>query len=370
MNIAWSSIVVAVTLAASCDANRNPGPAHPKVASPPPPPASPPAPPPKPPAPPPKPEPPPLPPQLASFATGSVQFAATRGDGSHVDRRSFVAGEPIYATITLPAAMSPRASGVHLRFVAEWTPSSTDTYRSCGFYDWESDRFAPGGSYGGVSYGGVQVGGVEVGGRRSKALDDTGFDAAIVERADMPADFDLGCSEMIRNDAARPGAVAQLRFRLLATYGPREIAIIDSTIDLDFSDPAASRTQIAQLDAVRAVEEHKRAQKRHLPASRMPSLENAALVAVREAISGRKALAGDVVHRVVIFQNDFRLNRNERSSVVIDRYVQGVAVVRKPDRTCWFVELRLSQAFDGIQYRRLTAGLADNLTEIACTNVP
>lgn len=294
------------------------------------------------------PPPPPLPQKLAELGTGSFELASgPTGDPKRTIRAAFVAGDPIYARLTVARSLGLRGSDVTLDVVADW--KSTDgRQNTCS----------------------TTIDGTTKGGAR--ALVATSFDVSIVPiPGATEAEVPIACRDRIRADWTHGKlGVATLRIRLVATLNGRSTDVALATVPLAGNDEAASRTRWDALDAAADAEERRLASQRRMPASLMPSLDAAAMVAVRERIEDEHITEFTPL-RVVMTERDYTLERDERTSIVLRRDIMGLVAFRKPDATCILETVELTQEFDGVRYRRLVADFPTKPSgpALPCANV-
>jgi hypothetical protein len=206
----------------------------------------------------------------------------------------------------------------------------------------------------------------------TRALVARTFEVAILPLPGAPeADVDTTCTETLRADlSAAQGGVSQLSTRLVASYAGRSVDVAAGTVEVDFTDASAVRARFAAIDAAAAAEEKKLAAQRRMPTSLMPTLDGLALISVRETIQDRK-LTEFTPLRVVLVERDFTIERDDKTSVVLRRYIPGVVAFRRPDGTCFMEPADFEQEFDGVHYGRLAADF-DAVPKggtLACANV-
>ncbi len=278
------------------------------------------------------PHPPPLPAQLADLGTGTATFSTVPGpDPKRPMVERIVAGDPIYARVTVPHSLRTSTTAVTFAVVAEWKrpDGRLQTCRS-------------------------PIDGTSKSGAR--ALVSTSFEVSIFALPGAPeADVVLHCEEWIRSEATTGAlGMASLRLHLTASYEGRWTDVVDARVQLDGTDRTATAQRLARIDLAAQAEEKRQIALRRVPASLMPMLDGLAMISVKEKIQDEKITEFTPL-RVVMTERDFTIERDEKTSVVLRRNIAGIVAFKKPDGTCFLEDAYFIQEFDGVGYGRLAA---------------
>lgn len=127
---------------------------------------------------------------------------------------------------------------------------------------------------------------------------------------------------------------------------------------------------IAKLDAAHEQERRDAIPSNRMPRSKLPSLEPAAMQAVKDDIDDT-SMTEFVPLRVVITEREWTVERNDRTSAVLRRSIAGTVAFRRTDKTCFSEDVTFEEEFDGLRYQALAVDLPTHPSgdDLLCENV-
>jgi hypothetical protein len=214
----------------------------------------------------------------------------------------------------------------------------------------------------------------------AEALRSRSFTVSIVAKPHDDALLPTWCEGALRRALGRQDIAAaqeirgELRLEVITRESPsnhEERTVASGRFLVDLSGGRASIEEgLAKLDKGHDQERRDAIPNNRMPRSKMPSLEDAAMQAVKNEISDTSNTTFQPL-RVVITDREWVLERNPKTSVVIRRYVSGTVAFRRTDKTCFSEDVTFSEEFDGIRFQRLRADLPTppGGVDLLCENV-
>jgi hypothetical protein len=284
---------------------------------------------------------------------GAVRFFALAEKRESKTR--FLPGEFVHANVALPKPLAETRGSVSV--VVDLTSDKNESLGQCS-----------------VPIVGTTKEGAE-------ALVDTTFDVSLLAPAHDDSLVKVACEPDFRKAWARQSASpmqwirGELRLETVArdevTFHEERKTLVSGKFLIDLSGGSnAVDAANAKLDAVREQRRREAIPLARMPASKMPTLEPAAMQAIKENIFDTSKTEF-VPIRVVITDREWVLERNQTSGVVLRRAINGTAAFRRADKTCFTEDLEFTQEFDGVHYQALETDLPTQPTgdDLLCENV-